>query len=537
MTTTREKDPIINNNWLAETSPVRCKLDGENAVRLYAELCIDTRDDGYEHAKRTASSLSAFAGDKIPEEAIQLALVHDVFDRFWHKESSKYTPQRAKVAQMILLDMMTEQRFTEKQINYCLCQLHDMVKTEQASGQHRVSMAGETHMGGGMSGHVVAILSEKYNGTIDSMLWQATEPYIDFVEIGEFLCDTNIEAVLTKAVELLDNMRKPSSGRESALLQDILEAESFYAPILEVLGVDGLASALRGEAHTIRLMKQGRGHLVDAARNELTRIRNIGIDKITGEVFGGWSAGECRNAVGYDEEAGEVPVIVGDSTVWPSSGAAAVKYRIKTAGSLANKLDRYGGAMPADLVGYTVISSDKRVSAANFADFIVECMPGLEGVCAKSKEKPFYVYGSSEYVNIVRQALVNRGVNPDICQLDPRAERDIEDKGYRKLEVAKATLRTSDGVPVEVQFITKAERAESRTGEVAHIIYKYLDQCSGTMTRDRARQVVAEAKRILRDMWERRTYLSPNNLDVNERSLAGGQSVAVALAAWHDNIE
>ena len=51
------------------------------------------------------------------------------------------------------------------------------------------------------------------------------------------------------------------------------------------------------------------------------------------------------------------------------------------------------------------------------------------------------------------------------------------------------------------------------------------------MTRDRARQVVAEAKKILKDMWARRTYLSSNNLDVNERSLAGGQSVAVALAA------
>jgi len=533
MTTTRENDPIINISWSAETSP---GLD----VSLTAKAqCDDTQSyvstletTAFEHAKRTASLLSAFAGDKIPEEAMQLALVHDVFDRFWHKESSKHTPQRAEAAQMILLDMMTEQRFTDKQINYILCQLHDMVKTEQASGKHRVSMAGEAHMRGGMSGHVAAILSEKYRGTIDSMVWQATEPYIDFVEIGDFLCDTNIEAVLTKAVELLDNMRKPSSGRESALLQDILEAESFYAPILEVLGVDGLASALRGEAHTIRLTKQGRGHLVDAARNELTRIRNIGIDKITGEVFGGWSAGECRNAVGYDEEAGEVPVIVGDSTVWPSSGAAAVKYRIKTVGSLANKLDRYEGAMPADLVGYTVISSDQRASAANFADFIVECMPGLEGTCdKKTKKSPFYVYGSSEYVNIVRQALVNRGVDPDICQLDPRAERDIEDKGYRKLEVAKATLRTSDGVPVEVQFITEAERAESRTGEVAHIIYKYLNQCSGTMTRDRARQVVAEAKRILRDMWERRTYLSPNNLDVNERSLAGGQSVAVALAA------
>ena len=84
MTTTRENDPIINISWSAETSPVRCKLDGESAVRRYAELRIDTRDDGYEHAKRTASSLSAFAGDKIPEEAIQLALVHDIFDRFWH---------------------------------------------------------------------------------------------------------------------------------------------------------------------------------------------------------------------------------------------------------------------------------------------------------------------------------------------------------------------------------------------------------------------------------------------------------------------
>ena len=40
MTTTRENDPIINISWSAETSPVRCKLDGENAVPFNWESSI-----------------------------------------------------------------------------------------------------------------------------------------------------------------------------------------------------------------------------------------------------------------------------------------------------------------------------------------------------------------------------------------------------------------------------------------------------------------------------------------------------------------
>ncbi len=380
--------------WEAETGSERFQFDAERAALAYANLGID-REDILEHARRTQSLVRSFAGNDMPEEAMQMVLVHDVFDRFWNHESSKCIIERQEAAKVVLLDMFTEQHFSEEQVRYCLCLLHDMVEAERVSGEHRVQMAQEADTdSGSLACKTIYMLSEKHEGPVSAEAWRTTEPYIMFARMGEFLHSTNIEALVIKACELVDNMRHPSSDRESALLQDVLEAESFYAPILEVIGFDGLASVLRGEAHRVRLTMRGLADALNGAHEIVQNIEHIGIDTIAHDVFGGWKVGECVNSVGIDISTGNVPVTVGDGEIVNAHGAAEVKYRIKTEGSLADKFERYDGAMPKDIVGFTVISADRETSALNFADFIVERMPELVETTARGKESPFFVQGS-----------------------------------------------------------------------------------------------------------------------------------------------
>ena len=518
-----------------ETEPVRLPFGAEKAAEVYAELGID-REDLFEHAKKTESLVRSFAGSEMPEEAIQMVLVHDVFDRFWNRESSKCTKERQEAAKYVLLDMFTEKLFSEEQVRYCLCILHDMVKVEKASGEHRLHMAKEADTDNGLlSRETISMLSEKYEDVVSKEAWSTTEPYIKFKGMDEFLGGTNIEALVIKACELVDNMRHPSSQRESALLQDVLEAESFYAPILEVIGFDGLASTLRGEAHYIRLMRCECADVLKSASEILDGIEEIGIDTIAEDVFGSWKRSKCLSSVGVDASTGKTPVTVGDLKIANQYGDATVKYRIKTVGSLADKFERYGGEVPKDIVGFTVISADEESSARNFANFIIERMPELTGTRAKNKESSFFVQGSEDYVNTVRKILeAQKDIDMDLIQFKPQSKEQEKNEGHRKLKVSKVTLKTQSGVPVEVQFLTQDERKEARTGEVAHIIYKYftyLEKIGKQPTAKQKREMIEEAKKVLEDMHERRGKLNPHSLRVNAQSLDGEREVEYALAA------
>lgn len=522
----------------------RLKFEGRSAANVYAELGID-RNDLFEHAERAESLVRAYAGNDMPEEAIQMALVHDVFDRFWNTTSTKSTFDRRESAKYILLDMFTEKYFAANQVDYALGILHDMVKVEQESGKHRSEMAKEARKDKGqktISTEVINMLTDKYEGDIPKNVWETIEPYIDFEHMDNFLHDTNIESLVIKACELVDNMRHPSSTRESAILQDVLEAESFYAPILEVIGYDGLASSLRSEAHCIRLMKQDKSEVLKTATEELEKIEHLGIDSIANEVFGDWRVNGCINAVGIDSLTDKVPVTVGDCMIkTKNSNNIDVKYRIKTVGSLADKMERYGKEMPKDIVGFTVISNNEEDSARDFADFIIDRMPEMTETIAKNKQKAFFVQGSEEYIGMIRQILEEKLKNQlsdgrkleDLVEFKAQSPGQLEEAGHRKLNVAKVTMQTKQGVFVETQFLTKKEREAARTGEVAHIIFKYfrqLEKIGKDVSAQEKRAIVEQATKVLGSVHNRRLFMNRHNLQVNERSIRGAEAVAFALA-------
>ena len=489
---------------------------------------VNERKDLVEHAERTMKLVEEFAGLKLPPEAIHAVLLHDVVDRFHNRDSQKCTPERRQAAGLALADVFTNPKIDMMcaQVSYVASLIADFIAVEEASGQHRLQVANT------IPENIREIITDRYEGSVPAEAWRQIEPFVDVEQMAEFLDKTNIEAVIIKACELLDNMRYPSSSRESAKLQDVLEAESFYAPLCEVMGFDGLAASLRSQAHIIRLKGQGEHDLVKEIREQYETIRQVGVRNLVNTIFGTEEV-VAKAVVGLRSEASchNRPVHIGDFLA-KNGKKVEGKYRLKTVGSWAAKVHeaRQNDKLeytPMDVLGLTVISGTVKDQARDFVEFLqrrIDMNPAFQLKKANSKSSAIYVQGMVDYVNAVRWEMWQHGFDIGRCEFAIQDDESVKQCG-QKYQVSKVTFlmdhpELDKGVPVEVQFVTKAERQRSRTGEVAHIIYKYIRQL------ERKRPVPDEEKlfiaqtmsRLLKQIHQRRDYAS-HDLMVNERSI------------------
>lgn len=501
---------------------------------------VNEREDLAAHAERTMKLVEEFAGLKLPPEAIHAVLLHDVVDRFHNRDSQKCTPERRQAAGLALADVFTNPKIdmTCAQVSYVTSLLADLIETEKASGRHRLQVANT------IPESIREIITDRYEGSVPAEAWRQIEPFVDVEQMAEFLDKTNIEAVIIKACELLDNMRYPSSSRESAKLQDVLEAESFYAPLCEVMGFDGLAASLRSQAHIIRLKGQGEHDLIEEIREQYETIRHIGVRNLVNTIFGTEEV-VTEAVVGPRSEASchNRPVHIGDFLA-ENGKEVEGKYRLKTVGSWAAKVHeaRQNDKLeytPMDVLGLTVISDTVKDQARDFVEFLqrrIDMNPAFQLKKANSKSSAIYVQGTVDYVNAVRWEMWQHGFDIGRCEFAIQDDESVKQRG-QKYQVSKVTFlmdhpELDNSVPVEVQFVTKAERQRSRTGEVAHIIYKYIRQL------ERQRSVSDEEKlfiaqtmsRLLKQIHQRRDYAS-HDLMVNERSTRARDAFLEDL--WH----
>ncbi|QHU93673.1 hypothetical protein GWK78_01315 [Candidatus Saccharibacteria bacterium oral taxon 488] len=488
---------------------------------------VNERKDLVEHAERTMKLAEEFAGLKLPPEAIHAVLLHDVADRFHNRDSQKCTPERRQAAGLALADVFTNPKIdmTCAQVSYVASLLADLIETEKASGRHRLQVANT------IPESIREIITDRYEGSVPAEAWRQIEPFVDVEQMAEFLDKTNIEAVIIKACELLDNMRYPSSSRESAKLQDVLEAESFYAPLCEVMGFDGLAASLRSQAHIIRLKGQGKRKLIEEIREQYETIRQVGVRNLVNTIFGTEKV-KTEAVVGprSEESCPNRSIHIGDFLA-KNGKKVEGKYRLKTVGSWAAKVHEARQNdkpeyTPMDVLGLTVISDTVADQARDFVAFLqqrIDTTPAFQLKKANSKSSAIYVQGTVDYVNAVRWEMWQHGFDIGRCEFAIQDDESVKQRG-QKYQVSKVTFlmdhpELDNGVPVEVQFVTKAERQRSRTGEVAHIIYKYIRQL------ERQRSVSDEEKlfiaqtmsRLLKQIHQRRDYAS-HDLMVNERS-------------------
>ena len=501
----------------------------------YISCTEGEREDFKDHAYRVYKIVKAYTSDDLPPEAASLSLIHDVADRMFNKKSTKYNDTWARNATDALYEFMDDENISHDQLKYSACLLADMVEIEQNAAHHRKLMAkiAEEESNDDYR-EAYSLIAERYMGKVSPDQWRVAQPLLDLDHMRMGMDKVNIEAFIIKGAEIMDNLQYPSSKRESAVLQDVLEAESFYAPILEAMGYEAFAAELRSVAKVRRLIGQGKEDLIKSAKETQDRILQVGMDKIADKIFG-VNDGTINYAIRKDEDSGEYSTHMGEFAADTKYGnMVAGNWRIKTVGSLADKLKGGDGIM--DIVGMMVISRDRETTACDFAHFIADRLKEFRPVCARSKNRPVYIQGTKEYVDAVEQNLRELGVGSDEYLVKIDTDEKREQRGYSIYEISKVTFAVDIDdveVPVEIQFITKDERRRARTGEVSHIAYKYLqsqgfgkDNLEKETTRQRVERmkIVSLAKEVLGDLHKRRYDMINSKitgkLGINPKSLS-----------------
>ena len=501
----------------------------------YISCTEGEREDFKDHAYRVYKIVKAYTSDDLPPEAASLSLIHDVADRMFNKKSTKYNDTWARNATDALYEFMDDENISHDQLKYSACLLADMVEIEQNAAHHRKLMAkiAEEESNDDYR-EAYSLIAERYMGKVSPDQWRVAQPLLDLDHMRMGMDKVNIEAFIIKGAEIMDNLQHPSSKRESAVLQDVLEAESFYAPILEAMGYEAFAAELRSVAKVRRLIGQGKEDLVKSAKETQDRVLQVGMDEIADKIFG-VNDGTINYAIRKDEDSGEYSTHMGEFAADTEYGnMVAGNWRIKTVGSLADKLKGGDGIM--DIVGMMVISRDRKTIARDFAHFIADRLKEFRPVCARSKNRPVYIQGTKEYVDAVEQNLRELGVGSDEYLVKIDTDEKREQRGYSIYEISKVTFAVDVDdveVPVEIQFITKDERRRARTGEVSHIAYKYLqsqgfgkDNLEKETTRQRVERmkIVSLAKEVLGDLHKRRYDMINSKitgkLGINPKSLS-----------------
>ncbi|PID33241.1 hypothetical protein CR969_01770 [Candidatus Saccharibacteria bacterium] len=472
-----------------------------------AEAC--DQPDIIERAYRVRRLANMFAGRLIRPLDIQAASMAGIVRSVYDDEGAK-----SEAAKWALAEAITSPELSYQEGEHLTGLLEDMHRTKNASGEHRTKMAAL----GNYKPETMAMIADSYEGDIPMEVWKETQPLLDFDHMDEFAQSVKIEAIIIEACELIDNMINPPSGNQSYILQRVLEAESFYAPMAAALGLSSMASMLRGQANKIRLEKQLKHSHVEKAEQISQKIVRLGVDNI------------IRGVMGVDEdEAGVVSSVYSDGSdglpvadlgnfVVDVDGSLMVgNYRLKDDGGLANKIDNYGGELSMDVVGAMIISNNLEQLAEQFAKFARRSLdrPDLQLKPAKSKTRPIYIQGTEEFVGAIEGYLSRAGVSKDQYQVKLQAQSgepdSVEEYGYEKHKVAKVMMLDANGIPVEVQFITKQERYRSRFEEVAHIVHKYLKQFPEDISKEQRLEIVSDACRALKNIYDLKKNLGQSD--------------------------
>ncbi len=483
-----------------------------DALKNYSQLEVCDQSDVMERAYRVRGLVDMFAGDLISPLDVQAALMAGVVRKAYDGDGPSSAAAKRSIAEVV-----TDPALSNREANHLAGLLEDIHKTKDASGEHRVKMALATDY----KPETIAMIADSYEGDIPMEVWRETQPLLDFDHMEEFAQSVKIEAIIIEACELIDNMINPPSDNQSYMLQRVLEAESFYAPIAAALGLSSMASMLRGQANKIRLEKQFKHGYVEKAEQINQKIIDIGVDNIIRGVVGVDEASSEFVSSVYSDGSDGLPIAdLGNFAVDVSGSVMVGNYRLKDDGGLANKIDNYGGELSMDVVGAMVISDNLEELAEQFAKFVrrsLDC-PDLQLKPAKSKTRPIFVQGTEEFVGAVEGYLSRVGVSKDQYQVKLQAQSgepdSVEEYGYEKHKVAKVMMLDVNGIPVEVQFITKQERYRSRFEEVAHIVHKYLKQFPEDISKEQRLEIVRDACRALKNIYDLKKSLGqPDDYD------------------------
>ncbi|MCA9327430.1 hypothetical protein KDA14_02785 [Candidatus Saccharibacteria bacterium] len=462
------------------------------------------------HPIRTAAIASDFSNGRLNNEFYATALLHDVFQAALPETSVNpavdtrlYTKNAARLLQEYSATDYAKEWLPEAGMSrwdYIVSISAHLNTVEEYAERNRQVPANKSE-------RLKEILQGHSIGNVDTPLWlepiALTEPVTmeELLGDGENGQEAELEAVIIKAAEKLDSLFYPPDNEQS-LLRNLHDAESFYAPICEIIGQDGLASALRNQASIIRLQKSGHGAFVEKAQEIIASLgEKEEVLHSVENLLGKLAVGEVevdrafRDTTGHGITLGTAEIEIHGGEHGNSAREARAIWRIKSVGSLAMKLlgdnkhlkgksykeQKQGlqnAVLPADILGITIVAPNQNDLGRIYAKAAVDAYDDeeLRLIGTANKSEPYYIKGSEAFVrNMVGAiALEETNKNPDGSVKVTRDAINIpEEEG--KMEVAKFTIEY-DGKPTEVQFVTTEMRLQTRVGLAAHILYKLKEQ-------------------------------------------------------------
>lgn len=448
----------------------------ESAVCSYSRSIVDGRlsQRAYEHPINVANLLHDLMGLELERSVYDAAALHDLAQVATSEGAGKASAVQAlrEYSQKVAGEYVeSDSGFRCPKWDYMSTLLSDMDEIEECSQLGRQI---ETE-------HVIVsdLLQSKIEGPVPQEAWSEPSGLVDLTKIENLLQNVNLESALVKAAEMLDNLRNPAPS-ERSVLQDVFDAESFYAPLCEAMGFDGLSMALRSEAAIIRLRRGGHEDVLEEAETMLAGLsdREQVLSDVSGlfqHLLDGVTTVETplRDASGHGIKLGNVALHalgIGESNTDPRA-----HWRVKTLGSLAVKLAKTG-EKPADVLGVTIVVGDLEELAVTYKG-LVECIRANKVVKerpASSRSQAYSIQGAPEYITTVAQELYETGV---VNKGD--VEEVPKDNGH---QVAKATFvyrphvvdrrRPKVEIPIELQIQTAEDWLASRIGSAAHLLYK-----------------------------------------------------------------
>ncbi|PID30605.1 hypothetical protein CSA80_00915 [Candidatus Saccharibacteria bacterium] len=458
-----------------------------------------------QHPLRTAAILNDFAPGFLGPDVYRAALLHDIGQAATQTQSENVFAPNAK--RTLLLYYGKRAQLEEREAVYSLNRsqsesvesgwefthtlLSELDVVEKFSEENR-------HADFGKSEEIQQILHGKAEPASKD-IWLEPASLTRMTRMLELLKTVQVESVLIKAAEMIDNLQHPPNDA-GAVFRDVHDAESFYIPLLEIMGMDGMASALRNETYSTRLRNSGHGAFLEKANELLACLsgRDNTLSSIH-DLLATLNVGEfdldhaIQDATQHGMKYGTIELQMPDQ-----EDTVRAIWRIKSPGSLAMKLLDYvktSGAsedeqraklaaleiIPADIVGLTFVADNPNRLAGLFTQMAnaISDSPDIEMTHGKRRTESLQIRGVEEFRRLMAGALLTGDAGAGMPRSEPHyvlSDVDIqEDDGPDAYNVAKFTC-LKEGIRTEVQFMTEEDRISTRIGVQAHVLYKLKGQ-------------------------------------------------------------
>jgi (p)ppGpp synthase/HD superfamily hydrolase len=334
-----------------------------------------------------------------------------------------------------------------------------------------------------MKSEMRKIIIDREQQNIPDWLKKFTPPMANLDTMLETIETWDIEGLVIKAIEVLDNMRHPNPENEAATFIDAMEMIYFYAPLLEIAGFDNLASDCYSIAYEYL-------YTDEFSKKELETIKSIREKaKTAQETFNSKIIPEIQNQLQLQEKG------INRNTI---------NARVKTTGSILKKicearpeLERKN-IVPPDILAFTIIIDEEHNNLDTIDSILSMIITILHEYgyhtghsrdeaqieySAKEHNKKYssIPYGEKKYyhysINLNLSDYPQEWINIDFEESKSSGLQLIHcsfmNKDPHKMpeEDRKIKLDT-DTITVEVRIITEEMHTSSNHGEHSHPIYK-----------------------------------------------------------------